>query len=162
MYLQVYYVPKYLRGILTLTPPTTQGGRWYCYLYFTNEAIGAELGLEPGVVRGPAQHCDTSASAFLVPLYLSPGLPVAERGCGGCGRPGAYLRTMALSRGKPHAELLEFLQKEEGMGMSSPYLSDFFPGLSRPASCFHGFPRVPGTPSPRSVKVSGAKVGGGA
>lgn len=113
-------------------------GRWWYYLLnFPKEATGTELGLELGVVGRPAQHCHARVSV-LCPPHPSLGLPVAE---GGRGRLEADLGAIVFSRGKSFPELFEFLQKEEEVGGSSSYLIRLCRiGLSRPASCFHGFP----------------------
>lgn len=89
-----------LPRIIALTPAISGEVVLLCV---TNEAIGMELGLEPGVVQGPGLPVPTTTSQSQ--------LSVAEGGHGG----EAGLRTVASSPGKP-LRAPECLQEEEGLG----------------------------------------------
>lgn len=137
----------HLRCIIALTPQGHHPRREVVfYLCFTNEAVGVELGLEPRVVRRPAQHCHTRAPAFPVCTTSGSGIPIAEEGQE---RLEAHLRTMDFSGGKPCSELLESLREKEAM-LVSPHTSPVSADLPAVSAVSQG-PRHPHCSSPKST-----------
>lgn len=114
-----------LPRIIALTPAISGEVVLLCV---TNEAIGMELGLEPGVVQGPGLPVPTTSQSRL---------SVAEGRHGGGGWPqnrGLFTREASSS---PRVSA-----GRGGVGVSSSYLTHLCGTghFSRPASRFHGFP----------------------
>lgn len=122
----------------------SHGARWYYLLYFPNEATGAELGLGLGLVR-PAQHCQARVRV-LCPPHPSEGLQWQREDVGGWR---LTSETSSFQEGSLSLSSLSFCRKRrlEGAPRTSSVCRI---GLSRPASCFHGFPGSQALPPEQS------------
>lgn len=111
------------------------------------------------VVRRPAITATPGPPPSLCLPHSRPGLPAAE---GVHGRLEANLKTMAFLRGKPCPELFEFLQKEEGIRVSSSYLISLCsvgylsPDLPAVSMASQG-PRHPHSPVSKSQQCQGRR-----